>query len=276
MFESKQIENLINKYHENKLAHAFLLETNNLEKCYNEIIKLIKIINCPDKYEENCNANCNLCELINTDNLPNLIKIEQDGQFIKKNQILEMMSKFSTKPIISKYNMYIIKGAEYLNNSSGNTILKFLEEPADNILGFLITNNKEKVLPTIRSRCQVINCHYEDNNNLIEDQTLDNVKIYLSAIYNNKEDLLYNKTNMTNLYKDRKSWEIFFQTMLLYLKECLENTRTDKIEMIEKNSKQNIIKIIIFIENMLKYIRYNGNIDLILDKFVIEMRNYYE
>ena len=37
---------------------------------------------------------------------------------------------------------YIIKNAERLNPSSANTILKFLEEPEDNIIAILLTNNR--------------------------------------------------------------------------------------------------------------------------------------
>ena len=39
--------------------------------------------------------------------------------------------------------------------------------------------------------------------------------------------------------------------------------------------KENLIKMVVEIETILKYIKSNGNIDLILDKFVIEMREYY-
>ena len=37
-----------------------------------------------------------------------------------------------------------------------------------------------------------------------------------------------------------------------------------------------MVKILELLEEILKYINSNGNIDLILDKFVIEMRKYYE
>ena len=78
-----------------------------------------------------------------------------------KGQIEEMMTKFSTKPIYSKYNNYVIINAEKMNESSGNSLLKFLEEPEDNIIGFLIVNNKENVLPTIKSRCEIIHVDYD-------------------------------------------------------------------------------------------------------------------
>lgn len=275
MIESTQINDLLKKHHENKLPHAFLLETNDASRCFKDIISLIKQINCSNDFSDKCDK-CNLCKLIDTFNLPSLVVIEPDGSVIKKTQILEMMDKFSTKPVFSKYNMYIVKEADRLNSSSGNTILKFLEEPEEGILGFFITNNKENILSTIRSRCQILSCYYSIDGINDDEELLDYVKIYINNIYKSKDDLLYNKTNMSGLFKERLEWERFFNTMLLYFRGILTGQRVDKTEVINKLSKKSIVKIINEVETILKYVKANGNIDLILDKFVIEMRDLYE
>ena len=180
-------------------------------------------------------------------------------------------------PFYTENNFYIVKNAERFNGSSANTLLKFLEEPEDNIIGIFITNNKENVISTIRSRCQVITCNYDVSaDSYLSDEVLNDVKIYLNSIYKNKSDVLYNKTNMISLYKERTDWEIFFRTMLYYVRDCMESNRIDKIEMIKSMKNENIIKFMLEIEEILKYIKNNVNIDLVLDKFVIEMREYYE
>ena len=276
MIQSVLINKLLDRYHEKKLAHAFLLETNNLQLCYKDVIELVKNINCSHEFTDKCIQNCNICSLIVKNEFPGLIVIEPEGQFIKKDQILNMMSSFKSKPIYSDYNVYIVNNADRLNSSSANTILKFLEEPEDGIIGFFITNNKENVISTVRSRCQVLSVRYDDLGNNINEEFLDEVKIYLINIYNSSDDLLYNKTNMVGLYSERKDWEIFFSTMLLYIRECCYYNRVDKIDVINNLSEKNISKIIVLIENILKYIKSNFNIELILDKFVIEMRKYYE
>ena len=109
----------------------------------------------------------------------------------------------------------------------------------------------------------------------LDEEILTDVKLYLNAIYKNKDDILYNKTHMSGYYKERIEWEIFFNTMLYYLKDCYTSDRIDRIEMVKEVSKENLIKMVVEIETILKYIKSNGNIDLILDKFVIEMREYY-
>lgn len=269
-------DELLNRYHENKLAHAFLLETNDFNRCYNDVLLFIKKLFCPMEFSSNCEEECNICNLIDNNNLPSLITINPDGQYIKKDQILDMMDKFSTVPIFTKFNVYIINNAERFNSSSANSLLKFLEEPEDNIIGIFITNNKENVISTIRSRCQIFSCYYDYSiSDSLNDEVLNSVKNYLNNIYKNSNDLLYNKMNMSGYYKDRIDWEIFFNTMLYYLKDCYSTDREDKMDLVREIKKDNIIKIIILIENILKYIKSNGNIDLILDKFVIEMRKYY-
>ncbi|MDK7340981.1 hypothetical protein QP500_11065, partial [Pauljensenia sp. UMB0018B] len=39
---------------------------------------------------------------------------------------------------------------------AANSLLKFLEEPHQDVYIFLLTNNREAILPTVQSRCQVI------------------------------------------------------------------------------------------------------------------------
>ena len=52
--------------------------------------------------------------------------------------------------------------------------------------------------------------------------------------------------------------------------------RKDKIEMVKSISQENLVKIIVYIEEIIKYVKSNCNMDLVLDKFVIEMRRFYE
>ena len=137
---SKKLEFILKQNEKNKLSHAFLIETNDITRCLEEVKFIIKNINCQNKFSLDCKEKCNLCNLIDKNNLPSLIIIEPDGMSIKKEQILYLEEKFAKKPVYSLYNMYIILNAEKMNLASSNTILKFLEEPEPNIIGFFITN----------------------------------------------------------------------------------------------------------------------------------------
>ena len=45
MFESNGMQELMNHYHENKLSHAFLVETNDQEKCLHNLLEFLSFIN---------------------------------------------------------------------------------------------------------------------------------------------------------------------------------------------------------------------------------------
>ena len=184
MFEADKFNELKKKYEDNKLSHAFLIETNNYELCLNDIKQLLKIVNCPDKYKSDCTEQCNLCKLIDLFNLPSIIIVEPDGMSIKKQQLNELQEKFSTKPVYSRYNTYIIKDADMMNDSASNCMLKFLEEPEDNILGFFITTNKERVIDTIKSRCQIMKIDYATKS-VIDEKIIEYANEYVRRILEN-------------------------------------------------------------------------------------------
>ena len=58
-------------------------------------------------------------------------------------------------PQIGKYKVYIIDEAHMLSNSAFNAFLKTLEEPPKHIIFILATTEKNKIIPTILSRCQI-------------------------------------------------------------------------------------------------------------------------
>ena len=58
------INHLYNVYRENKFSHAYLIETNNLDKCLKDIKHLIKLICCKDDYNENT-KNTNAVSFVN-------------------------------------------------------------------------------------------------------------------------------------------------------------------------------------------------------------------
>jgi len=142
------LEEVLNKYFNKKnLKHAYLLETSD----FNKVLTVAKKI-LLDSNE----ATYNLENLIDNDIYSDLKIITPEGQWIKKEQIIMLKDEFKVKSSYNNKRIYIIKNAEHLNKSSANTMLKFLEEPEENIVALLVTTNKTKVLQTIASRCQYI------------------------------------------------------------------------------------------------------------------------
>lgn len=96
--------------------------------------------------------------LMNIDNVessPDYISIDPTGSSIKIAQIRELQSDIIIKPH-SDYKIYVINNAQKMTVESQNALLKTLEEPPEYAIIILITNNKESLLPTIKSRCEII------------------------------------------------------------------------------------------------------------------------
>ena len=97
--------------------------------------------------------NCTFKTIINGSN-PNLILIDVNSEkkFIDINQIRQLISNLNKSSFNTKPKFVLIDNIEYLNINSINALLKILEEPPENVIFFLINNNK-KILPTLSSRC---------------------------------------------------------------------------------------------------------------------------
>lgn len=280
MIKNEKVQFLVNKYHENKLSHAFLFVTNDIQKCHQDLIEFIKEINCNSSYKDNC-QDCNLCYQIENNIIPNLIEIYPDGQNIKKSQILELQEKFKTKPLYLKQNIYIINNAEKLNSSSSNTMLKFLEEPEENILGFFITNNKESMLETIKSRCQIIVVNYNEENiaqklGISEDELQnyeDIASTYLNCLINKKEDgILLNKKVILSTIDKREQIINLFNLMYLLIDEILnKNLTNSRFSFLNNLEFKKLIDLQKKVYNILETIPFNVNIELLLDNFAMEM-----
>ena len=68
----------------------------------------------------------------------------------------EILKSLALKSYEGGYKVMIIWMADKMNIASSNKLLKLLEEPTDNTLFLLITENEEDLIQTIRSRCQVL------------------------------------------------------------------------------------------------------------------------
>lgn len=98
---------------------------------------------------------CKECQKIASGKNPHLFYLNPDGEYIKKEQISSLEHEFSLTS--KEKRVFIIDGIDKATSSSANTLLKFLEEMNDTCYGILITENINKVLPTIISRSQIIN-----------------------------------------------------------------------------------------------------------------------
>ncbi|RBP42214.1 DNA polymerase-3 subunit delta' [Garciella nitratireducens DSM 15102] len=89
-------------------------------------------------------------------NHPDLIDLFPQGVSIKIDQIREIKKDISVKPFASNYKIYILHQAHTMGAPAQNSFLKTLEEPPEYAVIILITNSLSALLPTIRSRSQIL------------------------------------------------------------------------------------------------------------------------
>ena len=251
------INNLAKIYHENQFSHAYLVETNNIESCLLDIKKLIKMTFCPKKYNDNCDE-CNLCHLLDNNSLPSVYVLDTDSKSINKDSIDELKSQFFYNPVYTLNNYYVICHAERMNDTAYNRLLKFLEEPDSNIIGFYLCENIQKMPDTIVSRLEKIKIYYADNAKT-NDEIMELANEYLGIVTkDNSKGIWYNNSVLNKKLIDRMDFINLFKYMLDI---CL---------------KENRYKLSGIIKDYLLKMEYNVNIMLLLDSFVIELGDFNE
>ncbi len=73
--------------------------------------------------------------------------------------IRDLKDEAYQRPNEGRVRVYLIAEAEALNDASVSALLKILEEPPAHVLFLLVAPGVEAVLPTVRSRCQVVAMH---------------------------------------------------------------------------------------------------------------------
>lgn len=250
---------LKNALQKNKISHAYLIETNNYTLSFPFALAFAKALQCPKKLtnKNNC-GKCTQCDRINNGNFSEIKIIEPDGLFIKKEQLSDLQKEFSTKSIESNYKIYIIKNAEKLNISAANSILKFLEEPEENIIAILVANNRYKVIDTILSRCQIISLKKFD------DEVVDEDIINLVSIICDSRRSFLEINKLMEIIPDRL-------TALEKLKE-VEKLLFSKVndKYLNLNSEK-VVSIISIIERVLERLEFNVNYKLIIDDMLVSV-----
>ena len=138
-----------------KLAHAFLFcGPRGVGKTTCARI-FAKAINCenPTSDGEACNE-CESCRAFNEGRSMNIFELDAASNNSVEN-IKSLMEQTLIPPQTGKYKVFIIDEVHMLSQAAFNAFLKTLEEPPAHVIFILATTEKNKILPTILSRCQI-------------------------------------------------------------------------------------------------------------------------
>lgn len=142
---------------QNKLNHTYLFEGEAGVGKKTFAYDLAEYILCEDPQQGKPCGTCKSCMLVKYNTHPDLIYIEKGDKAIKIDEIREKLVKpIGIKPMHSSHKVFIINDVETLDANSQNTLLKTIEEPQEYAKIILLTTNKNKLLPTVLSRCLTI------------------------------------------------------------------------------------------------------------------------
>ncbi|MGK0499310.1 MAG: DNA polymerase-3 subunit delta' [Oceanicoccus sp.] len=157
-WQEEQWQRLSQLHHQKKLPHALLL-------CGPPGIgkrrfagALGQFLMCETPRSGLACGECRQCGLNLVGSHPdfNYLRPEEKSKQIKVDQIRALVTSLGHTAHQGGYKVALLAPAEAMNNNSANALLKCLEEPTANTLLMLLADSPSRLLPTIRSRCQLL------------------------------------------------------------------------------------------------------------------------
>lgn len=140
-----------------RVVHAYLFEGEKGTGKKEMGMLLAKALLCLDPTESRLPCEqCRNCKRIENGNHPDVHVLEPEGLSIKKEQIKNLQEEFSKKSVEANFKIYLIDKADKMSVQAANSLLKFLEEPPKDTAAILLTEQMQRLLPTILSRCQIL------------------------------------------------------------------------------------------------------------------------
>lgn len=281
---------IINSVENGHISHAYLIETNGVSYGYDLAISLAKFFLCIDK--DPIQQKIILNE-IDKNIYSDLYIVNSNDNEIKKNDVAFLKHIFSFKSQDNNRRVYVINNANLLNVSSSNTLLKFLEEPDDDIVAILVTDSRYDLLDTIVSRCQVLSLinnesfinrlvwnDYDEILNytdFVNNKISNMVKLYclleLSDVFLLTNEYMYSiKNELSNFFLVGLAF--YYDIFNLYYDRnlhFLDGYDEEKAKVMKNNAISDIIKKIDVINLFINKYRSNVNKDLLIDDFTFKM-----
>ncbi len=232
-------------FQNNKIPHAFLLVGKNSSVTAHYIAKSLIC-------EEDTLAcdTCHECKRVDDHNYGDLIYVSGKDETIKKGSVEYIQEQFAKSSLEGKAKIYLLENIENATVEAMNSLLKILEEPIAGVYAIFTCQNLSRVLPTIQSRCQVIQLlpnsksllkdnlkkndiaeddinvlseifdSYEDCKPYIESEVFEKMKLevfhFIEDLYFHRDNLIINvETHLLKEFKEKAMVQLFLNMLVL-------------------------------------------------------------
>lgn len=205
---------------------------------------------------------------------PDLIVINKEDESIKLDDVREVIKSMYLRPNNGRVKVYIFNNSQNLRKESSNALLKSIEEPSSYSYIIFTTTNAYSLLPTIRSRCQLIKIKKDREDVNIDQEKLEEI---LANLIEGKLDFYYKNKDFFDSYRDEK--EDLFDSVIIFFRKILHYKYSSDKDMIDDKSlfyvKRYAYLSFDFLEDIInqteeikKGFNFNTNYDLSVEKLV--------
>lgn len=156
--QEQLVEHFQNVIKTGKVAHAYII--NGERSAGKEFVAKVfaTALQCESEGEKPC-GQCHSCKQALTQNQPDIIQVlhEKPNTIGVEDIRNKINNDIGIKPYSSPYKIYIMNEGEKMTVQAQNALLKTLEEPPAYGIIMILTTNLDTLLPTILSRCVVLN-----------------------------------------------------------------------------------------------------------------------
>ena len=293
----KFLDEMVGLYNANKFPKVLLL---NGKKGIGKFTLVIHFLNYIFTKQEKEPYNINNKEIITDSAFYNqliegtnqdvlLIKTEENMN-IKIDDVRNLKSILSRSSLSSNPRFIIFDEVEFINENSGNALLKSIEEPSSNNFFILINNQQADLIQTISSRCLINNIFLNSSENntiikyLLENNKIENLldlncdlspglyirfnEIFLKLKIDKNDNILTKINKLLNEYKKSKNKILINLTLFLIDQYFIKSAKNDKKRLdFLLTVKSDITK------NINDFIKYNLNINSVLSLIEIKLNN---
>lgn len=148
---------------QSRLANAYVFAGGDHAAKLAVLRELAKSLNCeaPDSRSRPCNqcGNCVQIDHQKHPEVPIIIEAQEDSRtgIIKVEQVTQLLGRITRTSVFHRVVAFTHAESDYLHAESANALLKSIEEAPDRVLFVMFAADKDLVLPTVLSRCQVLN-----------------------------------------------------------------------------------------------------------------------
>ncbi|EKD26092.1 MAG: DNA polymerase III, delta' subunit protein [uncultured bacterium] len=158
IISQKRVKDLLTQVFINKkIPHCLLFLGDKGSQNVDMAHEFAMTILCDNPNEQYC-GKCESCRLSSSKTHPDFLTLKPSGKIrqMKKEAVSDFIKFLNFKSYRGGYKVVVIEDCDRLSDSSANALLKSLEEPPGYSVIILTTNQLSNLLPTIISRCQLI------------------------------------------------------------------------------------------------------------------------